>query len=185
MDQFALIPQQLFDQKIRLSPQRLDKYNEKQDSVPKNLETVYRKVNAKTKSSSKESLINEILNSPRIQLSLSDSILLDGRDTNVSFVDFVNALKRKNVECPDIYYTILDAIGLNPHKNINKDAKAKNEEAGSLSKSEKAKLQRLYREGKAAYGSVQNFQKASGLSKKKVTDFLYRKYSYTKFRQAI
>ena len=63
--------------------------------------------------------------------------------------------------------------------------KAENEEAGSLSKSEKAKLQRLYREGKAAYGSVQNLEKASGLSKKKVTDFLYRKNSYTKFRQAI
>ena len=63
--------------------------------------------------------------------------------------------------------------------------KAKNEEAGSLSKFEKAKLQRLYREGKAAYGSVQNLQKASRLSKKKVTDFLYRKNSYTKFRQAI
>ena len=63
--------------------------------------------------------------------------------------------------------------------------KAKNEEAESLSKSEKAKLQRLYREGKAAYGSVQNLQKASGLSKKKVTDFLHRKNSYTKFRRAI
>ena len=63
--------------------------------------------------------------------------------------------------------------------------KAKNEEAGSLSKSEKAKLQRLCREGKAAYGSVQNLQKASGLSKKKVTDFLYRTNSYTKFRRAI
>ena len=63
--------------------------------------------------------------------------------------------------------------------------KAKNEEAGSLSSSEKVKLQRLYREGKAAYGSVQNLHKASGLSKKKVTDFLYRKNSYTKFRQAI
>ena len=62
--------------------------------------------------------------------------------------------------------------------------KAKNEEAGSFSKSQKAKLQRLYRVGKAAYGSVQNLQKASGLSKKKVTDFLYRKNSYTKFRQA-
>ena len=125
MDQFDLIPQQLYNQKIRLSPQRLDKYNEKQDSVSKNLETVYRKVNAKTKCSSNESLINEILNSPRIKLSLSDSILLDGRDTNVAFVDFVYALMRKNVKSPDIYYTILDSIGLNPHKTINKDAKSK------------------------------------------------------------
>ena len=125
MDQFVLIPQQLYDQKIWLSPQRLDKYIEKQDSVPKHLETVYEKVNAKTKSSSNESLINEILSSPRIKLSLSDSILLDGRYANVAFIDFVCTLKKKNVECPDICYTILGAIGLNPHKIINKDAKSK------------------------------------------------------------
>ena len=49
--------------------------------------------------------------------------------------------------------------------------KAKTEEAGSLPKSERAKLQRLYRKGKATYGSVQNLQKASGMPKKKVTDF--------------
>ena len=69
-------------------------------------------------------------------------------------------------------------------KLLTKMPKAKNGEAGSLTKSERAKLQRLYREGKAAYGSVQNLQKASGLSKKKVTDFLYRKNTYIKFRQA-
>ena len=61
--------------------------------------------------------------------------------------------------------------------------KAKNEEAEFLSKSERAKLQRLFREGKAAYGSIQMLQKARGLSKKKVTDFLCRKKSYIKFRQ--
>ena len=70
-------------------------------------------------------------------------------------------------------------------KLLTKMPKARNGEAGSLSKSERAKLQKLYREGKAAYDSVQNLQKASGLSKKKVTDFLYRKNSYTKIRQAI
>ena len=63
--------------------------------------------------------------------------------------------------------------------------KAKNEEAGSLSKSERAKLQRLYREGKAANFSVQNIQKASGLPNLKVYVFLCRKNSYTKFRQVI
>ena len=63
--------------------------------------------------------------------------------------------------------------------------KAKNEEAGSLSKSERAKLQRLYREGKAANCSVKNIQKASGLPNLKVYVFSCRKNSYTKFRQAI
>ena len=49
--------------------------------------------------------------------------------------------------------------------------KTKTEGAGFLSKSEKAKLQRLYRDGKAAYGSTQNLQKASGLSKKRLPTF--------------
>ena len=62
--------------------------------------------------------------------------------------------------------------------------KAKTEGAGFLSKSEKAKLQRLYRDGKAAYGSIKNIQKASGLSKKKIAYFLHSKDSYTKYRHA-
>ena len=62
--------------------------------------------------------------------------------------------------------------------------KAKTEGVGSLSKSVKAKLQRLYKEGKAAFGSVRNHQKASGLSRGKVNSFLHTKNSYTKYRQA-
>ena len=62
--------------------------------------------------------------------------------------------------------------------------KAKTEGVGSLSKSEKAKLQRLYKEGKAAFGSVRDLQKASGLSRSKVISFLHAKNSYTKYRQA-
>ena len=49
--------------------------------------------------------------------------------------------------------------------------KAKTKGAGFLSKSEKAKLQRLYRDWKAAYGSIKNLQKASGLSKKNLPTF--------------
>ena len=37
--------------------------------------------------------------SPRIKLSLADSILLDGRQTNFAIVGFLYALKRKNLEC--------------------------------------------------------------------------------------
>ena len=47
MDQFVLITPQLYDQKIRLPPQRLDKYNEKQDSIPKNVETLLNKLTLK------------------------------------------------------------------------------------------------------------------------------------------
>ena len=55
------------------------------------------------------------------------------------------------------------------------------EELGSLSKSEKVRLNRLYSRGRAAYSSIQNLSKASGLSKKKVEKFLQTKTSHTKF----
>ena len=62
---------------------------------------------------------------------------------------FIHALKRKNIEFPE---------------NCKQGCqKAHTEGARSLSKSEKAKLQRLYKEGKAAFGSVRNLQKASSL----------------------
>ena len=62
--------------------------------------------------------------------------------------------------------------------------KLKREEAGSLSKSERQKLQRLYTQGGAAYGSVCNLVKASNLSVSKVRQFLHSKPSYTKFTHA-
>ena len=62
--------------------------------------------------------------------------------------------------------------------------KPKREEAGSPSKSERQKLQRLYTQIGAAYGSVRNLVKASNLSVAKVRQFLHSKPSYTKFTPA-
>ena len=59
--------------------------------------------------------------------------------------------------------------------------KQKIEELGSLSKSENVGVNRLYSRGRAAYGSIQNLSKASGLSKKKTEKFLQTKTSFTKF----
>ena len=59
--------------------------------------------------------------------------------------------------------------------------KPKREEAGSLSKSEGQKLQGLYTQGDAAYGSVRNLRKASNLSVSEVRHFLHSKPSYTEF----
>ena len=63
-------------------------------------------------------------------------------------------------------------------------AKLKREEAGSLSKSERQKLQRLYTQSGAAYGSVRNLVKPSNLSVSKVRQLLHSKPSYTKFTLA-
>ena len=56
-------------------------------------------------------------------------------------------------------------------------------ERGKLSDSEKLKLEKLYKKGPAAYGSVSNLQKASSLSRVKVKTFLQIKKSQTKYRQ--
>ena len=62
--------------------------------------------------------------------------------------------------------------------------KLKRQEAGSLSPSERQKLQRLYTQGGASYGSVRNLVKASNLSVSKVRQFFHSKPSYTKFAPA-
>ena len=59
--------------------------------------------------------------------------------------------------------------------------KLKRRETGSLSKSERHELQRLYTQGGGAYGSVPNLVKASNLSVSKVRPFLHSKLFYTKF----
>ena len=56
----------------------------------------------------------------------------------------------------------------------------KTEELESLTKSEKIRLNRVYSSSRAAYGSIQNLSKASGLSKER-RKFLQTKISYTKF----
>ena len=62
--------------------------------------------------------------------------------------------------------------------------KLKREEAGSLSKSARQKLQRLYTRVGAAYGSARNLVKASNLSKSRVRQFLHSKPSYANFTLA-
>ena len=62
--------------------------------------------------------------------------------------------------------------------------KVKKEELGSLSRSERQKLQILYTQGFAASGSVRNLAKAAKLSPSKVRDFLHSKTSYTRFTRA-
>ena len=62
--------------------------------------------------------------------------------------------------------------------------KLKREEAGSLSKSERQKLHRLYTQGGPAYGSVRNLVKTGNLSVSKVRQFLHSEHSSTNFTPA-
>ena len=109
---------------------------------------------------------------------------MDGFHTGVLISDFILHLRRKNSDVPDIYFTLLDVAGISPSLEFNQNAKAKDRGAGSLSNYERQKLQRLYTQGAAAYGSVRNLAKASRLPVSKVRQFLHSRDSYTKFTLA-
>ena len=123
MEQFVLNPRHLYEQKCNL-----DTFGQKPVSVPTHFNPNYKEINARTRVSKNESIVDQILSSPRVKLSLTDTILLDGRDAEVAFADFIYALKRKN----DIYYTILDATGINSQKAINKMPKERQRKLDSF-----------------------------------------------------
>ena len=126
MEQFVLIPYSVYQSQSTLPrKQKLEQKQEKEEIVPKNFDSVYSALNARLKTSNNKHISDLILNSPRIKLSQSDNIILDNRDTKESIVDFLCALKRKNNDFPDIYFTILEATQLPPNLVINKNAKAK------------------------------------------------------------
>ena len=62
--------------------------------------------------------------------------------------------------------------------------RVKKKELGSLSKSERQKLQILQTHGFAAYGSVRSLAKAAKLSPSGVREFLHSETSYTRLTQA-
>ena len=72
-----------------------------------------------------DSLVDKILSCSRIKLSNSQTKVLDGVDTGVLILDFNLHLRRKNVDVPDIYFTILDAAGISPSLVFNQNAAAK------------------------------------------------------------
>ena len=168
MEQFVMILQRLYEQKFKLEVKKLDTFEQKPVSVPRKLNPNYKEFSIRTRSLKNDSVVDQILNSPRVKLSLTGTIYLDGRDTEVAFADFNFELKRKNVEFPDILHNNWCYRNESAKSNIQRCQKTKKGGTRFLSKSEKSKLQRLYRDGKAAYGSTKNLQKASGLPKKKV-----------------
>ena len=82
MEQFVLIPYSVYQSQSTLPrKQKLEQKQEKEEIVPKNFDSVYSAVNARLKTSNNKHIIDLILNSPRIKISQSDSIILKYRDT--------------------------------------------------------------------------------------------------------
>ena len=58
----------------------------------------------------------------RIKLSNPQRKILDGVDTGGLISDFTLHLRRKNVDVPDIYFTLLDPAGISPALVFNQSA---------------------------------------------------------------
>ena len=96
----------------------------------------------------------------------------------------LNICVEKNVDLPDIFLLYSTLLEYHPLYFSTRMPKLKIEEAVSLSKYERQKLQRLYTQDAAAYGSVRNLAKTSRLPVSKVRQLLHAKASYTKFTLA-
>ena len=126
MNQFVLIPYSINHLQNTLPKKsKLEQQQENEEIVPTDFDFIYSAVNMSLKTNNNKNLFDLILNSPRIRLSQSENILLHIRDTKESLVVFVCALKRKNTDFPDIYFTILEATQIPPKLVNNKNAKAK------------------------------------------------------------
>ena len=186
MDQFVLVPASVYNKSLitqSVTKQELPKYQPSQNSSYQ-IDSLKKDINKKLFSKA-DSLVDKFLSSPRIKLSNSETLILDGVGTGFFLSDFAQQLRRKSADVPDFYFTLLDAAGISPTLILNQIAKARErEEPGSLSESKRQKLQRLYTQGGAACGFVRNLVKASNLSVSKVRQSLHSKPSYTKFTLA-
>ena len=184
MEQFVLVPASVYNKSVTalsVTKKELPKYRAEQPPTYQ-IDSLKRDINKKLFGKA-DTLIDKILSCSRIKLSNSQTIILDGVDTGVLISDFTLHLRRKNSDVPDIYFTLLDTAGISPSLVFNQNAKAK--DRGSwIPFKVLQKLQRLYTQGAAAYGSVRNLAKASRLPVSKVRQFLHSKDSYKKFTLA-
>ena len=121
MEQFVLVPASVYNKSVSVTKQELPKYKAEQ---PPTYQIDSLNLNKKLFGKA-DTLIDKILSCPRIKLSNSQTIILDGVDTGVLTSDFTLHLRRKNAEVPDFYFTLLDAAGISPSLVFNQNAKAK------------------------------------------------------------
>ena len=132
-----------------------------------------------------DSSIAKTLSYPRIKLSNSQTLILDGVEIGVLLSDLAQQLRKKIADIPDISFTLLDAAETSPTLVFNQNAKTKPRGICVPSKSERQKLQNLYIRGAAVCGSVRNFSKASDPPVSKAGQLLRSKISHPSFTLAI
>ena len=125
MEQCVLVPASVFNKSLTAQSatnQELSKYKAEHPPTYQ-IDSLKRDINKKLFGKA-DPLKNKILSCPRIKLSKSQIIILDGVDTEVLISDFTLNLHRKNSDVPDIYFTLL-AAGISPSLVLNQNAGAK------------------------------------------------------------
>ena len=126
MEQLVLVPASVYNKSVTtqsVTKQELPKYKAEQPPTYQ-IDSLKRDINKKMFGKA-DTLRDKILSCSRINVSHSQTIILDGVDTGVLISDSSRHLRRKNVDVPDIYLTLLDAAGISPSLVFNQNAKAK------------------------------------------------------------
>ena len=126
MDQFFLVPASVYNKSLitqSVTKQELPKYQPSQNPTYQ-IDSFKKEINKKLFSKA-DSLVDKILSCPRIKLSNSQALILDGVETGIFLLDFAQQLFRKIADVPDIYFTLLDAADISPTLILNQNAKAK------------------------------------------------------------
>ena len=145
MKQFFLVPLSVYNSSnnpTSVTKQELPKYKPNQTPT-------YQKDRSKNEinqhlSTSASPLVNKLLESPRIKLSISNTLILHGIETGVLLKDFAKRFERTNVPRPDIYFTLLTQPVSLPNLLSTVMPKVKKEGLGSFLKPERQELQRLH-----------------------------------------
>ena len=113
MEQFVLVPASVYNKNVTtqsVTKQEIPKYEVEQPPTYKiDSLNLNKKLFGKA-----DTLIDKVLSCSRIKLSNSQTIILDGLDTGVLISDFTQHLRRKNVDVPGIYFTLLHAAVIFP-----------------------------------------------------------------------
>ena len=126
MDQFVLVPASRYNKSLitqSATKHELPKYQPSQNPTYQN-DSLKKEINKKLFSKA-DSLVDKILFCPRIKLSNSQTLFLNGVETGVFLSDFAQQLRRNNADVPDIYFTLLDTAGISPTLILNQNAKQK------------------------------------------------------------
>lgn len=89
-------------------------------SLPKTLQ------NTLSKNKNSKKILQKVYNEPRVQLSSSGTLVLDGNDTNMKFETFIKSLqstKKQENKLEDFNLTLLDILKIDPSSVRNTHVK--------------------------------------------------------------